>query len=78
MNDNARPHRVPLLIDYVTEEGFQRIEYIAYFSNLFPIENVWGPLGGQRASLNLTHSIFQLQGTIYRITLYYYSNFWTI
>ncbi|GFX91586.1 DUF1758 domain-containing protein [Trichonephila clavipes] len=42
MDDNARPHRADIVDDYLENEG---MAWLAYSSDLNPIENLWDALG---------------------------------
>ncbi|GBM54875.1 hypothetical protein AVEN_158311-1 [Araneus ventricosus] len=45
MDDNARPHRVAIVDDFLESEGIARMEWAAYSPDLNPIENLSDALG---------------------------------
>ncbi|GFW91151.1 DDE_3 domain-containing protein [Trichonephila clavipes] len=45
MDDDARPHRVQLMDEYLQLEDIQWLEWPAMFPDLNPIENAWDVLG---------------------------------
>ena len=60
-NDNARPHRVRIVDDYLKQETIMRTEWPARFLDLNPIEYVWGALGRRLTPLSsLTQNLATL------------------
>ncbi|GFT63682.1 transposable element Tcb1 transposase [Trichonephila clavipes] len=45
MDNNARPHRADIVVDYLESEGIARMAWSVYSPDLNPIENLWGSLG---------------------------------
>ncbi|GBN75619.1 hypothetical protein AVEN_186742-1 [Araneus ventricosus] len=45
MEDNARPHRVLPVDNFLFEEGILRMDLSAYYPDMNPIERVWDILG---------------------------------
>ncbi|XP_023244780.1 uncharacterized protein LOC111642644 [Centruroides sculpturatus] len=77
MDDNARPHRAALVDDYLENEGFMRMDWLAYSQDLNPIENLWDALGragyAEDTTLLLSHvnhKVLQdrVNGTLLRIS----------
>ncbi|GFV39705.1 transposable element Tcb1 transposase [Trichonephila clavipes] len=52
MDDNATCHRTLAVQDCLDSEGIQRLVWLARFSDLNPIENVWDALGRQVSGRN--------------------------
>ncbi|UYV77692.1 SNQ2 [Cordylochernes scorpioides] len=50
MDDNARPHRVLIVNEYLESEGIQRMKWSARSLDINPIEHVWDALGRQIGS----------------------------
>ncbi|GFT62649.1 transposable element Tcb2 transposase [Trichonephila clavipes] len=45
MDDNARPHRVDIVDDYLKSEGIAHMAWPAYSPELLHIENLWDAIG---------------------------------
>ncbi|GFT27675.1 transposable element Tcb2 transposase [Trichonephila clavipes] len=45
MDDNSRPHSANLVEDFLLEEGIVRMEWLACYPDMDPIEHVWDALG---------------------------------
>ncbi|GFS54310.1 transposable element Tcb1 transposase [Trichonephila clavipes] len=55
MDDNARPHRANTVDERLQSEGITRMDWLAYSSDLNPIEHVWDMLGRRIAARQLPH-----------------------
>ncbi|KFM62332.1 Transposable element Tcb1 transposase, partial [Stegodyphus mimosarum] len=58
-DDNARPHRVSIVDDYLQQETIMGMEWPARSPDLNPNEHVWDALGRRLAALNLTLRLLQ-------------------
>ncbi|GBN95822.1 Transposable element Tcb2 transposase [Araneus ventricosus] len=52
MDDNARPHRAPLVDEFLESEDIRRMDWPARSLDLNPIEHVWDALGRAIATRN--------------------------
>ncbi|XP_067008035.2 juvenile hormone esterase-like [Anabrus simplex] len=50
MDNNARPHRAPLVDEFLAGEHIHRMDWPAWSADLNPIENAWDALGRRIAS----------------------------
>ncbi|GFY25128.1 transposable element Tcb2 transposase [Trichonephila clavipes] len=50
MDDNARPHRINIVDEYLQYEDITRMDWPAYSPDLNPIEYVWDMLGRRIAA----------------------------
>ena len=61
MNDNARPHRAPLVDQYLDNESIERMEWPSRFPDLNPIKHVWDMIGrAVYARVNLPRTLAEL------------------
>ncbi|GFS90045.1 transposable element Tcb1 transposase [Trichonephila clavipes] len=59
MDDNCRPHRTNLAVDFIFEEGIVRMEWPACSPDMNPIEHVWDALGRRVADRQPTPQTIQ-------------------